>query len=213
MGESGPRVWGDSTLYHQIASGGSEYAWLKDAPWWDSNDVSPISISRGQQANKLLSDFKLLVLNNDVPICVSCRKSHILNAIDMAQLMVDQEDGLASDCNNCFEGISQVEAELLSELVGAQVVRSISNIFTTDHVVLVHDTVDEESMQEILPKLVYNGIFPCHTSLNMDCASKGYKSSEIKIVYYSWLLDSISAGLVAPLEPYSLGFLEPVLSL
>ena len=76
-------------------------------------------------------------------------------------------------------------------------------------VVLVPDMVDDEIFhEEWLPKLINRKLVPEYSKFNANCKDLKYRISQVKFVYFSWLVDTISANLLAPIRPYCLGFLE-----
>lgn len=84
--------------------------------------------------------------------------------------------------------------------------------------ILVAEEIDDEIFKErLFPRLVERGVLPTQCKVHVPpLFSETNRSSKvlplddemIPIVYLSWLVQSIAAGIAAPTLPYSLGMLH-----
>jgi hypothetical protein len=107
----------------------------------------------------------------------------------------------------------------LCQAVGAEILESIpAKVVTEKLLILVAEEVDDEVFQErIFPHLMKQFELPLRCKVHIppsvsetNSSPKAFPVHEpiIPIVYFSWLVQSIAADIVAPTSPFSLGVLH-----
>jgi hypothetical protein len=96
----------------------------------------------------------------------------------------------------------------LCQAAGATMVQSASvpvdEAIQADMLVaLIPDEIDDEIFEhQLFQRLIHDEIFP---SLHCRASSKRRR---VSLVYYSWVVESIAAGIVAPISSFRLGVIE-----
>jgi hypothetical protein len=180
-------MWGDSQLAQratEVMNGNDEspYSWLADADWWGTSQGPCWSASRrAQNAGQLLERLLVRIL----PSCVTSSTPSLLD-----------------------EG----QAELLCLLTGATCIMSLDedrSAFEGDadedkRLLLVPDGVSRDAITQLLA-CTHAGL---PQGATVENGTKWRGKREAIILTESWLIDSISAQVVAPLPAYAVGVLR-----
>jgi hypothetical protein len=199
-------IWGDISLYSEVVNGSP---WLSASDWWAHTAVSPCesSTTRSRGKESLLANFKFVVLDDDME--TSTRKHVIPDDVSLPSMEeCHQEMALAPNYDAPFSTLSSHDVRTLCRLLRSQVMESVAET-SGWHIVLVPDLIDKgQFVTDWFPKLLQKKIIPQGGKLNMDCKKPQYRVALVKFVYFSWLVDTISANVLAPIRPHCLGFLE-----
>lgn len=107
----------------------------------------------------------------------------------------------------------------LCHAVGVEILEAIavpvSVVATEKLLIVVAEEIDDEIFKEhVFPRLVERRIIPPQCQVDIPPSFSEPKSCTqvdsmmIPIVYFSWIVQSIAIGIVAPTSPYSLGLLQ-----
>jgi hypothetical protein len=202
-------IWGDLALYAKVVNGSP---WLSAADWWAQTAISPCesSTKRSRGKESLLASFKFIVLDDDME--TSTRK-HVIPDDSSLPNMEEclQETVLAQNCDAPFSAfLSSHDVKTLCRLLQSEVIESVAEA-SGWYIVLVPDLIDEgQFVNDWFPKLMQKKSIPQGGKLNVDCKKPQYRASRVKFVYFSWLVETISANILAPIRPHCLGFLVGV---
>jgi hypothetical protein len=87
---------------------------------------------------------------------------------------------------------------------------------TLDHhdqfLILIPEEIDDDIFtDQLLPTLVQRGVLPAQsqfqTNHHQESDANNDSRTSLPVVYYSWLVKSITADMVAPVSPFRLGSL------
>jgi hypothetical protein len=196
-------IWGDFSIYAAVVNGSP---WLSAADWWTQTAISPCESSTKES---LLASFKFVVLDDGME--TSTREHDVIPDDVSLPSMKDchQETAPAQNCSAPFSTLSGHDVRTLCRLLRSQVMESVTET-SGWYIVLVPDLIEEEQfVTDWFPKLMRKKSIPQGGKLNVDCKKPQYRASRVKFVYFSWLVDTISANVLAPIRPHCLGFLEP----
>ena len=76
-------------------------------------------------------------------------------------------------------------------------------------IVLVPDLVDGDAFAASwIPQMKVEQIIPRNSTFQEGNKSAGYRTSRVKFIYFSWIVETIAMDKMPPLRPHCLGYLE-----
>ncbi|KAG7356250.1 hypothetical protein IV203_000936 [Nitzschia inconspicua] len=199
-------VWGDAQIFKAVCQDHVHFLWHETADWWGSPTLSPSesSVKRHEKGfSSLLSNYNVLVAKLDAE---EEAKLMAEDCLLLSSLLRDEAD-IVSEDDVQYKSLCGNEIEMLCSLAGATVMTSflqIDNPQSKTHVVLIPDTLEDE---ELFVRLLVEA----KTLPNVHVMEQ-QQHSKINLLYYSWIVDSICADALAPIEYYTVDLLSQILS-
>jgi hypothetical protein len=193
-------VWGDVQLYMAVFENHSHYLWHESSKWWKSRHLFPSDSSverRASPEQSLFANLNIVVAKMDA----KKETTRILSDWSLMSTFVQNEEGPFQGSEHNYRGLSGDEIEILVRAGGANVLSSISG--NNRIIVAIPDTLDDE--EAFVKDLVEHGVISNEQSL-VEINGASCTTSRISFVYYSWVIDSICADVLAPLGTYRTDF-------